>query len=240
MEDESFHVDVLTFSILEELADVWTGKEFSELLAEMEFGSTDGMSQSELREMCLLALQDLEPEEAAALVLKYRLGDRLSKGQISNIAADMSEENPWEEYANMALHEQLFNVSSLLYMAFPSIFPEPDAVRATVRIRALHEAGRKILQCALNESFLIRLLAAGMDDNATLRRLFDEQLAGNSFPEAEFIIWTFRTESMTDDTCTVEVISSGSWLDPLRSTRSYSAHAYPDAEIGRCRPPRVV
>lgn len=236
MEDEPFHVDVLTFSILEEIADVWTGKEFSELLAEMEFGSTDGMGQSELREMCLLALQDFEPEEAAALVLKYRLGDRLSNGQISNIAADMAEEKPWEEYANMALHEQLFNVSSLLYMAFPSIFPEPDAVRATVRIRALHEGGRKMLQCALNESFLVRLLAAGMDENSVLHRLFDEQLAGDSFPEAEAIIWTLRAESSTDDSCTVEVISSGSWLDPLRNTKSYSAHAFPDKEIDR-RPP---
>lgn len=236
MEDESFHVDVLTFSILEELADVWTGKEFSELLAEVEFGSTEGMSHDELREMCLLALQDLAPEEAAALVLKYRLGDRLSAGQISNIAADMPEEKPWEEYANMALHEQLFNVSSLLYMAFPNIFPEPDAVRVTVRIKASDENGRTILRCSLNESFLVRLLAGGMDEDSVLRRLFDEQLAGDSFPEAESIIWTLRTESMTDDTCTVEVISSGSWLDPLRGTRSFSAHAYPDEEIGRRQP----
>ncbi len=90
----------------------------------------------------------------------------------------------------------------------------------------------------LNESFLVRLLAGGMDGGSVLHRLFDEQLAGDSFPEAESIIWTLRTESMTDDTCTVEVISSGSWLDPLRTTRSYSAHAYPDEENGRRQSPQ--
>lgn len=227
MEDK-FHVDVLSFSILEEIADVWTVREFSELLAEMEFGSIDGLSQVEVREMCLLALQDLEPEAAAALLLKYRLGDRLSKGQIENIAADMPDEKLWEEYADMSFHEQLFNVSSLLYMAFPNIFPEPDAVRATVKITALHETGREILQCALTESFLVRLLAGGMDQGATLHRLFDEQLAGDSFPEAEFIIWTLRTESIGEDASKVEMIGSGSWLDPLRNTKSYSAHAAPD------------
>jgi len=223
-----FHVDVLTFSILKEIAGVWTGKEFADLLAQMEFGSIDGMSEDELREMCLLSLQDLAPEEAAALVLKYRLGDRLKAGQISNIAADMPDEKLWEEYADMTMHEQLFNVSSLLYMAFPNIFPEPDAVRVTVKVTALHETSREILQSALNESFLVRLLAGGMDDSAALQRLFDEQLAGDSFPEAELIIWILRIEPAGEDTCIVDVISSGAWLDPLRSTKSYSTQAFPD------------
>lgn len=234
MADE-FHVDVLSFSILEELADVWTTKEYSELLAEMEFGSIEGLSQAEVREMCLLALQDLEPKAAAVLVLEYRLGDRLSKGQRDNIAADMPDEKLWEEYADMSFHEQLFNVASLLYMAFPKIFPEPDAVRATVKITALHNTGREILRSALTESFLVRLLAGGMDQGATLHRLFDEQLAGDSFPEAEFIMWTLRIESITESTSNVEVISSGSWLDALRNTKSYSAHASPDELPESCQ-----
>jgi hypothetical protein len=238
MEDE-FHVDVLRFSVLEEIEGIWTGKEFSELLAEMEFGSIDGMSQAEVREMCLLSLQDLAPEAAAALILKYYLGDRLSDGQIRNIAADMPDEKLWEEYADMAVHEKLFNVSSLLYLAFPRDFPEPDAVRVTVKVTALHKTGREILQHALTESFLVRLLAGGMDEDAALHRLFDEQLTGDSFPEAEFIIWILHAESISEDTSKVEVISSGSWLDPLRNTKSYSTRASPDeapASRRHCRP----
>jgi hypothetical protein len=228
LKEGEFHVDVLAFSVLEEIEGVWTDKEFGELLAEMEFGSIDGMSRSEVREMCLLSLQDLAPEAAAALVLKYHLGDRLSDGQISNIAADMPDEKLWEEYADMAVHEKLFNVASLMFMAFPNTFPEPDAVRVTVEVTASNETGKEILQHALNESFLVRLLAGGMDEDAALRRLFDEQLTGDSFPEAEFIIWTLQAEPISEHTSKVEMISSGAWLDPLRNTEAYATRAYPD------------
>lgn len=231
MENE-FDVEVLSFLVLKELSNIWQVTDFLELLNEMEFGSTDGMNQDEIRDMCLLSLQDLNPEEAAALVLKYRLGDRLSAGQIHNIAADMPEEKLWEEYADMSFHEQLFNISSLLYQVSPKSFPEPDAVRATIRVTAKHETGREILQRAMNESFLVRLLAGGMDEDAALHRLFAEQLAADSFPEAELIIWTFSIESGDTDTRIVELTSSGSWLDPLRNTKSYSAHASPDKAAG--------
>jgi hypothetical protein len=227
MENE-FDVEVSAFAIVQAIDGVWNDREFSDLLAEMEFGSIEGLSKDELREMCLLSLQDLTPEAAAALVLKYRLGDRLNDAQISNIAADMPEEKLWEEYADMALHEGLFHVSSLLYVAFPNVFPEPDAVTATVRITARHEEGSQLLRSSINESFLLRLLAGGMDEDAALIRLFEDQLAGDSLPEAQFIIWTLTSESTAEDACTVELLSSGSWLDPLRSTKSYSVRAWPD------------
>jgi hypothetical protein len=223
-----FKVEVLAFSVLKEIAGVWTVRDFSALLAAMEFGSIEGMTDDELRDMCILSLQDLEPEAAAGVLLKYRIGSRLSQGQIENIAADMPDEKLWEEYADMALHEQLFNVASLLYMAFPRTFSEPDAVRVRVKIVASSETGRTVLQDWLNESFLVRLLAAGMEEDAALNRLFERQLKGDTFPEAEWIIWVFECVEKIGDAQVVELISSGSWLDPLRTTKSYTARAFPD------------
>jgi hypothetical protein len=225
--DNEFHVEIEAFSILKDIDGVWTTQAFTALLDEMEFGSVADLSDSDIREMCLLSLQDLEPEDAAALVLKQHLGDRLSKGQIATISVEMLDEKPWEEYADMTLHESLFHVSSLMYQAFPKVFPEPDAVRLRFQVKAMNGLSQKILKDHLGEPFLVRLLAGGMDENVALHRLFEDQLAGGPFPEAESIVWTLTSEKVSADTFMVEVVSSGSWLDPLRTTKSYTLRGLP-------------
>lgn len=223
-----FKLKVIRFSILNELEGVWRLDDFLELLELMEFGDTAGIEADELREVCLMSLQDLGPRDAASLLLQYKLGDKLGKGQISNMSSEMLDEKLWEEDSDMTLHEQLFNVGSLLSAAFPSRFPEPDAVRVTLHITAGNVLAEQVLSQSLSESFLVRLLADGMDDGAVLRRLFDEQLTSRSFPEAESIVWTVHAEAISDSSVQVEVISSGYWLDSLRSTRAYESNAYGD------------
>jgi hypothetical protein len=134
----------------------------------------------------------------------------------------------WEEDSDMTLHEQLFNVGSLLFAAFPTRFPESDAVRVTLQITAGNELAQEVLSQPLSESFLVRLLADGMDQGAVLHRLFDEQLAGRSFPEADSIVWVVRTEAIDANAVKADIISSGYWLDSLRNTRSYQSSAYGD------------
>lgn len=226
----TFRVRVLSFSILQEIDGAWTAKDFAALLDEMDFGDASGMSDDEVREMCLLSLQDLKPEDAAALVLKQYLGSRLKEGQIRNLANEMLDEKMWEEYADMSLHEGMFNVGSLLYAALPRSFPEPDAVRVTVEVTAANDTARQLLASPLHESFLVRLLADGMEDDSTLHRLFDRQLDGKSFPEADTIVWIVRSAPSDGGTNKIEVISSGYWLDALRDTKSYDSSACPDSD----------
>ncbi len=223
-----FHVRVLSFSILQEIEGARTADDFTTLLNAMEFDETSGMSEEELREVCVMSLQDLMPEEAAELVLKHDFGNRLKDGQIRNMASDMLDEKLWEQYADMSLHERMFNVGSLLYAAFPQSFPEPDAVRVTLEVAAANEVARETLAHPVNESLLVRLLADGMDDNSVLHRLFDKQLEGKDFPEADTIVWIVRIEPSDDHAGKIEVISSGYWLDSLRGTESYESAAYPD------------
>ncbi|MDH3511752.1 MAG: hypothetical protein OER85_12940 [Gammaproteobacteria bacterium] len=223
-----FEVRVVRFSELEELEGVWGANDFLALLELMEFGDASGIDADELRDMCLLSLQDLKPRDAAALLLRYKLGEKLSNGEIDNMSSEMLDEKLWEEDSDMTLHEQLFNVGSLLSAAFPTVFPETDAVRVTLQITAGNESAEEVLSQPLSESFLVRLLADGMDDSAALHRLFDEQLAGQSFPEADSIVWTVHAEAIGDNVVEAEVISSGYWLDSLRNTRSYDSSAYAD------------
>ena len=125
----NFHVQVLSFSNLLEIEGARTADNFAALLDVMEYGDRSGLNYAELRDMCILSLQDLKPEDAAYLVLKHDMGEVLRDGQARNLASEMLDEKLWEEYAYSSLHERLFNIGSLLYEAFPRSFPKPDAVR---------------------------------------------------------------------------------------------------------------
>ncbi len=224
----NFHVQLLDFSNLREIEGAWTSDDFAALLDAMEYGDQSGMGGDELREMCLMSLQDLEPEDAAYLVLKHDMGDVLREGQLRNMANEMLDEKLWEEYVDPAFHERLFNVGSLLYAAFPRTFPEPDAVCVKLEVTSADAASGTLLTASPNESFLVRLLGDGMDAHAVLHRLYGEQLTGSSFPNADEVVWIVRTEAIGEDVMNIEVISSGYWLDALDRTRSYESTAYAD------------
>lgn len=226
--NNSFDIQVLNFSNILEIAGARTAADFDALLDMMEYGDRSGVSEEECREMCLLSLQDREPDEAAYLVLKHDMGDILRDGQMRNVASEMLDEKLWEDYADTSLHERMFTAGSLLYQAFPSVFPKPDAVRVTLKIKAENAASKKLLTTSLNESFLVRLLADGMDENAILHRLYGEQLKGISFPNADEVVWIVRTEETDENTLKVEVISSGYWLDALQQTKAFKSAAYAD------------
>lgn len=217
--------------MLEELENGWAAADFLALLETMEYGDTSAIAQEELRDMCLLSLQDLHPRAAAALVLRQKLGDRLTEGELRNMANEMLNEKLWEEHADMALHEALFNIGSLLYSAFPLTFAEPDAVRVILAVSAVNEPARATLSRDLLESFIVRLLGDGMEDSAVLHRIFGEQLAGRSFPEADKIVWTVSSRSIGEHAVELEVVGSGYWLDELRDTRAYESHARGDASM---------
>lgn len=224
-----FRVRVLSFSNIMEIEGARTVDHYAALLDAMDYGDQSGLSDDDKREMCLLALQGLEPEEAAYQVLKHDMGDVLRDGQMRNIAGEMQEEKLWEEYSNSALHERLFTVGGLLYAAFPNLFPKPDAVRVELEVTAVNAAAKVLLTPAPDETFVVRLLADGMEPDAVLHRLYGDQLAGTSFPEAAEVVWIVRAVPAGDNVMTIEIISSGYWLDPLDGTRSYDSTAYADA-----------
>lgn len=224
----SFQVNVLSFSNILEIDGARTAESYSSLLDALEYGDQTGMSVEDQREMCLLSLQDLAPEEAAYAVLKHDMADVLRDGQLRNAAPEMLEEKLWEEYPDPSLHERMFNAGSLLYAAFPNVFPKPDAVRVVLSVTADDAKSAALLSATPNESFLVRLLADGMDDRAILHRFYHDELSGPSFPDAEKVVWIVRTTPKKETAMEIEVISSGYWLDALMDTESYQSSAYPD------------
>ncbi|NQV82973.1 MAG: hypothetical protein HQ494_04055 [Rhodospirillales bacterium] len=226
--EKIFRVRLLRFSNIMEIEGARTTGDFKALLKAMEYGDQSGLSDDDKREMCIMSLQEQGPKDAAYLVLKHDLSDVLSDGQMRNLAGEMLDEKLWEEYANSSLHERLFNVGSLLYAAFPRSFPQPDAVHVELEVTAASAGAKQLLTHSLDESFLVRLLADGMDTDAVLYRLYGEQLSGKSFPNAAEVVWIVRTEAISEGVMRIEVISSGYWLDALSRTKLYDSTAYAD------------
>jgi len=224
----NFSVKITRFANLLEISGAWSDHDFSALLDIMEVEDHSDLTGSDLRELCVMSLQDLKPEQAAEIILRHRMSDVLSEGKIKNISVEMLDEKMWEEYADYALHERFFSVGTLLYEAFPKGVSKPDAVEIDLEITANNDQSAHTLKSHLNESFLVRLLAEGMESNSVLHRMFDDNLGGSSFPDAEKIIWIVNSQAISEKSWKVEVISSGYWLDSLHETRAYESSAFAD------------
>lgn len=224
----AFDVRVTEFAEFREVPGVWSPERFEALLEDLDYGGTSGIDPNELREMCLLSLSMLPPDEAAEVVLRHQFGSRLRDGQIRNHSHEMLDEKLWEEHADMDLHEDFFHAGSLLFAAHPDDFPTPDAVRIRLRVEACTRAAREQLAEGVHESWVIRLMADGMDEHCVLHRLFEDELAGKRFSSPADVIWIMEAIPIDEQSMWIDVVSSGYWLDPLREAHPFESSAKPD------------
>ncbi|MFT5765944.1 MAG: hypothetical protein ACI8X3_003382 [Saprospiraceae bacterium] len=83
-------VQIKSKKVLRELPDAWSKQDFLNLLDLLGF--SEKVPDDEIKEMTLMALADQEPEESAEILLKYRLSDQLTKGQIQALSHEMQED----------------------------------------------------------------------------------------------------------------------------------------------------
>ena len=69
-----------------------------------------------------------------------------------------------------------------------------------------------------------------MNESAILNRLFEEQINGESFPDAQNILWILKEISRTEKERQYEITSSYLWFGELEDVVSFAAKAHPDAE----------
>ncbi|MCB2408434.1 hypothetical protein [Hymenobacter lucidus] len=226
---KNFTVERLSFDTLSELPGSWTNQDYLELLRLMSYDSPEAIEPAELKAMCQMSLTDLEPAEAAQLVMGYLFEDELTIGQAENLAHQMLTEKLWEENPQLGQHEGFFKATQLLHEAYNGKFPRTEAVQFQVQLTA--EAPEDLALFATQpEAPLLRLLAQGMPDNTLLNRLFGDQLAGTSFPEAPHIIWQLRTIKQDASSMILEVVSSAYWLDDFKYADTYAATTQADTE----------
>jgi hypothetical protein len=226
-----FDVSVTALKKIDDMPGAWTESDYRALLRELEIDGVDDLGGSDLFDVLVMALQDLGTEQAGERVLAYQLQQRISRGVRENIVQDLLEgQRAWEENSNIFLHADIFAACVLLYAAFPREYPKPDMMRLDLHLWAAGPAGKKLLAEPPEAAFVTRLLADGMSEKSILERLFDEQLAGRDFPEAEGIVWRaeFGEHSADGSEAILSVYSSRHWLQAMSEVDNFPSSAYND------------
>ena len=225
----SFKVDILSFETINELPNSWEKSDYLALLNNIDYDNPEEIKDAELKEMCLMALTDFEPAEAAKIVLDYVVNERLTEGQIENLSHEILTEKLWEEYPELSLHPDFFRATQLLYQAYNGKFPRAEAVQFQIRITS--ENGDLSIFETNPEAPILRLLAVGMSDRSLIHRLFSDQLEGSEFQEAKHILWQLNPISKDEKSLTFEIVSSSYWLDDIKFADSYEAETHADAPV---------
>lgn len=109
-----YHIIINSVKTVEQLHNAWTNDDYIALLDRFGFPDAANSKPNELKELLAMAITDFEPNEAAAIVLDYKLSEELGEGQIDQISHDMLIDKVSEEYSDISLHHQLFNINQLL------------------------------------------------------------------------------------------------------------------------------
>ncbi len=228
MQKETFEVDVVRWAEIHSLPDTWQPAELRALLEEAEF--EEQVDEPDVEDMTLMVLQDLGVQAASDLVLRAVFGTRLGSGVRQNLVSELEEDRPWEQFADVDKQADIFRAVTLLQKAFPNLFGTPDAIALHMSVRPRKADVLRWLKETPDAALLVRLLAGGMHEDAVLRRLYEEDLAGKRFPAARHILWQTRRLNGTDTAAEFEVISSHQWLDPLQHVREWQCTAWPDGD----------
>jgi len=228
--EKKFNVEIVSFNKIDKIENAWSSDDYRALLLMMGMDEEDvaSMQPNELKEMCLMSLNDLQHHEAARILLTYIFQDAITAGKIDQICHVMAEEKLWEEFSDPSYHKRLFDAYSLLREAYNGIFSHPTGVQLHIKITAKRKESFALFDDSLYPA-LVRLLAAGMDENATLNRLYAEQLSGEKFDEAESIVWVLEESSRSDLEREYEIVSSELWFGDLARADAFEAETHADS-----------
>lgn len=205
----SVDVTIDRADIVHTLPGIWETGDLRRLLELVEFDDLDGLSDSDLHEVALMVLQDLGHQEAGEAVLETVFGKEMGQGVRQNLVDDLQDEEPWQDFSNVRQQRGIFAAVVLMHQAFPNRYLNPDAKRVALTLSVDAET--------LSNATLLRLLALGMEPTDVLRRLYDTDLAGGPFPDADHLVWSRVSPSPRE----IVLISSRQWLGALGRGMSF-------------------
>lgn len=197
------NIQIKSIYSIEEIPNYWTNEDYVTLLDAFGFEDGKSLNPQSLFEMLQMAISDFEPNEAAKIILSYKLSDDLNEGQIDQISNDMLIDKVCEEYPEIHLHKHLFAINQLLYKAYNGTFPNAKAslIKFSISDNELE---------SLSKSDILKAFNNGLNDSNLIRRLFDGPMTTEAkFADAESIVW----ELNTTDNSNFELITSEYWID---------------------------
>lgn len=200
-----YFVRINKIMTIDDLEGSWSNEELKELLNRFDYADADKLKPTELKEYLFMAITDFEPNEAAAILLDYKLSEVLAEGQIGNISHEMLREKVSENYSDIYIHHELFKINQLLYKAYNGKFPSSKATVVEFEMKATEQGD----ETEISKELVLKALGAGLSDGNLIKRLFGDQLAGTSaFQEAEGIIWELKKKGNDQ----FRITTSEKWL----------------------------
>ncbi|KFF05308.1 hypothetical protein [Flavobacterium reichenbachii] len=208
----NYQVVIKNIDTVNEVEGYWSYEDFIQLLGKFNYPDGATAEKSSLPELLEMAISDYEPNEAAQIVLEYKLRDHLSDGQIGQISNDMLIDKVCEEYPEIHLQGTLFHVNQLLFKAYNGKFPNAKASIVHFSLQPTEGEAQK-----LTAENVLKLLNNGLSDRNLIKRLFENQISQNiPFPEAEGIVWELTTE----DNVNYNLVTSENWINKEDITES--------------------
>ena len=199
-----YHIIITNIKSVQELPNAWSTEDYIQLLERFGVDDTQNLKPEEVLELLFMAMSDFEPKEAASIVLNFKLSRHLKSNQIEQVSNDMLENKISEEYADISLHHQLFNINQLLYKAYNGTFPNAKATIIEFEIEQLDKNKKEV-----SKEIALKCFNAALSNNNVIKRLFSEQLAGKKeFKEAEHIVWQLKN----NNTNSYSLITSDYWI----------------------------
>ncbi len=184
-----YHVKITDIETVNEVAGYWTNEDLVALLDAFNYPDADKLKKAELKEFLFLAISDFEPSDAAEILLKYKLSEQLTEGQMQQISHEMLLDKVCEEYPDITLHARLFHINQLLFLAYNGKFPNAKASIIEFELKPQEAA-----DTAITPELVLKAFSHGLSDSNIIKRLFGDQLSGEvEFPEAESILWEFES-----------------------------------------------
>jgi hypothetical protein len=200
-----FNITIQRAATIEEIENYWQDQDYINLLAQFDFPEAESVKPENLKDMLNMAITDFEPNEAAAILLTYKLSERLSEGQIDQISNDMLLDKVSEEYPEIDLHYDLFNINQLLYKAYNGKFPNAKATMVGFTMIPADDVDKEI-----TKEMVLKAFSNAISGGNVMKRLFEEKMTTDlAFDEAEAVIWELNKADENSFT----LITSEYWLN---------------------------
>lgn len=198
-------VKIVGIKYVNEIDTYWSNQDFTALLKMFDYPDADEVSPDELKEMLYMSISDFEPEEAAQILLTYKLGNQLNKGQIQSLSNEMIDDKVAEEYPEPELHFDLFNINQLLFKAYNGTFPNTEASIIEIEINKDEAAPFE-----MTEEIMTKLVSDGLTETSILNRLYADQIGGKvPFKDAAKFIWLLTKKNKNS----YDLLTSRYWIE---------------------------